>query len=71
MAADDELTPTELINVTGKRNAAQQARALVAMGVPFTFLVRAVKVSRAAAEVHELLPKARPTGGIDFGAVRR
>lgn len=68
----DELTPTELANITGKRNAAQQARALVAMGVPFTFLVRSVKVTRAAAEVHELLPKApRATGGIDFSAVRR
>ena len=34
MAADDELTPTELINVTGKRNAAQQARAAAVVDCP-------------------------------------
>lgn len=68
---NDDLTPAELAAITGKRTAAQQAKALIGMGVPFTFLVRAVKVSRAAAEVHQLLPQVRPTGGIDFSAVRR
>lgn len=67
----DDLTPAELAIITGKRNPAQQAKALVSMGVPFEFLVRAVRVSRAAAEVHQLLPKARPAGGVDFAAVRR
>ena len=67
----EDLTPAELAVITGKRSAVQQAKALMAMGVPFTYLVRAVKVSRAAADVHELLPKARPAGGIDFAAVRR
>jgi hypothetical protein len=67
----DDLTPAELAQITGKRNVAQQAKALIGMGVPFVFLVRAVRVTRAAAEVHQLLPQARPAGGIDFGAVRR
>lgn len=65
------LTAAEVAKITGKRTAPQQARVLLKMGVPFRYLVRAVEVSRKAAEVHELLPEARPAGGIDFGAVRR
>lgn len=71
MTAEDHLTPAELTQITGKTKAPQQAKALIGMGVPFTYLVRAVRVSRAAAEVHQLLPQSRPAGGIDFGAVRR
>lgn len=55
--SDDDLKPSEVAEVTGKTAPAAQAKRLIAMGVPFTFLGRAVRVSRAAAVAHEIMPK--------------
>jgi hypothetical protein len=66
----DDLTPAELAAVTGKTRAASQAAALARRGVPFTFLGRSVKVARAVAQAHALLPQARAVGGVDFSRVR-
>lgn len=59
---DDDLKPAEVAEVTGKKTLAAQARRLIAMGVPFSYLGHAVRVSRAAAVAHEIMPKptARP-----------
>ena len=70
MPPDDTLTPAELKDATGKARAASQAAVLAKRGVPFTFLGHAVKVSRAVAAAHALLPD-RPRGsGINFAAIR-
>ncbi len=69
MSADD-LTPAELAEITGKRRAPSQAAVLARMGVPFVFLGRAVRVSRAVAAAHALLPQRAAASGIDFAAVR-
>jgi hypothetical protein len=66
----DELTPAELIEITGKKRAALQAAVLARQGVPFVFLGRAVKVARAVAMAHALLPERQRPAGIDFNAVR-
>ena len=67
----DDLTPSELAMITGKPRPAQQAAELAKRGVPFVFSGRAVRVSRIVAQAHELVAERRPTGGIDFSAVRR
>lgn len=69
MNATITLTAEELLEVTKKRRAASQAAVLARMGVPFEFLGRSVKVDRAVALAHALLPNARPTG-IDLSRVR-
>ena len=66
----DDLTPAEVAAITGKKRAASQAAALARMGVPFAFLGRAVKVARAVAQAHALLPHARQASGVDFSRVR-
>jgi hypothetical protein len=66
----DDLSPVELAEITGKRKAALQAAVLARQGVPFVFLGRSVKVARAVALAHALLPEARRPAGIDFSAVR-
>jgi hypothetical protein len=66
---EELLTPAELAAATGKKNAAAQAAVLARRGVPFTFLGRAVKVARAVAEAHAILPQ-RPAGGVNFARVR-
>lgn len=63
------LTPSELVEATGKRRAASQAAVLARKGVPFSFMGRSVLVDRAVALAHALLPNARPTG-IDLSRVR-
>jgi hypothetical protein len=65
----DTLTPAELVEITGKKRAALQAAVLARQGVPFVFLGRTIKVARAVAQAHALLPDRRPAG-IDFAAVR-
>jgi hypothetical protein len=67
----DDLTPAELVTITGKPKPAQQAAELAKRGVPFVFSGRAVRVSRVVAQAHELVVERRPAGGIDFGAVLR
>lgn len=67
---DDELTAAELVEITGKKRAALQAAVLARQGVPFVFLGRAVKVARAVAQAHALLPERQRPAGIDFSAVR-
>lgn len=66
----DELTPQELAEVTGKKRPASQAAVLARQGVPFTFLGRAIKVSRQIAQAHALLPERRAASGVDFTLVR-
>jgi Domain of unknown function (DUF4224) len=66
---DDDLTPIELVAITGKSRAASQAAVLARQGVPFQFLGRAVKVARAVAEAHALLPPQRPAG-VNFSRIR-
>ncbi len=63
------LTPDEVAKITGKRRAAAQAAALARMGVPFAFLGRAVRLERAVALAHALLPEGRPSG-VDLSRVR-
>lgn len=67
---DDLLTPAEVVAATGKARAASQAAVLARKGVPFTFVGHAVKVARAVAMAHALLPERRPVGGIQFDRVR-
>lgn len=70
MTADD-LTPAEVAQITGKTRAASQAAALARLGVPFVFLGRAVRVARAVAQAHALLPdRPHQPGGVDFSRVR-
>lgn len=67
----DELTPAELAQVTGKARAASQAAVLAKRGVPFVFVGHAVKLARAVAQAHALLPERQArAGGVDFSAVR-
>jgi len=67
----DELSPAEVVEITGKTRAASQAAKLAKLGVPFVFLGRAVKVARSVAQAHALLPQARAAvGGVDFSRVR-
>lgn len=70
--AEPHLDPTELVQATGKRQAASQAAVLARLGVPFVFLGRAVRVDRQVAVAHALLhPDSRPAGGgIDLSKVR-
>lgn len=51
----DDLTAAEVAEITGKARPVPQAKKLADMGVPFVFLGRAVRVTRAAAVAHELL----------------
>ena len=67
---DPALTQAELVEITRKTRAASQAAALARMGVPFTFLGRAVRVDRAIALAHALLPEPQRAAGIDFSAVK-
>lgn len=69
---DDSLSPAEIAQITGKTRAASQAAALAKLGVPFIFLGRAVKVARAVAQAHALLPERQQqtAGGVDFSRVR-
>ena len=65
------LTPSEVVELTGKRIAASQASWLAKRGIPFIFLGRSVQVLRVVAVAHGALPAAkRPAGGIDFSKVR-
>ena len=66
----DELTPSELAAITGKRRVVSQAAVLARLGVPFHFLGRAIRVSRQVALAHELLPKSRAASGLDFSLIR-
>ena len=67
----DELSPAEVAQITGKTRAASQAAVLARLGVPFVFLGRAVKVARAVAQAHALLPQSsHRTAGVDFSRVR-
>lgn len=66
----DTLTPAELTAATGKTRAASQAAVLARMGVPFVFLGRAIRVDRAVATAHALLPQTRQHQGVDFSRVR-
>jgi len=66
----DELSPAELAEVTGKARAASQAAVLARMGVPFVFLGRAVRVARTVAQAHALLPPSRDVCGVDFSRVK-
>ena len=68
----DDLTPEEVKAITGKSRPASQAVALARMGVPFVFLGRAVRVARAVAQAHALLPDRQPAAatGVDFSRVR-
>jgi hypothetical protein len=52
------LSPSELCEITGKRQAAAQAAVLAKLGVPFEFLGRSIRVDRVVAQAHALLPKA-------------
>ena len=68
---EDPLSAAELAEVTGKRRAPSQAAVLARMGVPFIFLGRAVRVSRAIAQAHALLPDTpQAVTGVDFSRVR-
>jgi hypothetical protein len=67
----DELTAKELVEITGKTRPASQAAVLARQGIPFTFLGRAVRVSRQVAQAHALLPQvASKASGVDFSLVR-
>lgn len=66
---DDTLTPAELRAITGKAQAKSQAAALARMGLPFSFNGRAVKLDRAVARAHELLPS-RQASGVRLDLVR-
>jgi len=67
----DELSPAEVAEVTGRTRAASQAAALARLGVPFVFMGRAVKVARTVAIAHALLPQSRAVvGGVDFSRVK-
>ena len=65
----DDLTPAEVVEITGKKRAAAQAAALAKLGVPFVFLGRAVRVARNVAQAHALLPD-RVRAGVDLSRVR-
>ena len=66
----DDLTPAEVVAITGKNRAASQAAVLAKMGVPFVFQGRAVRVERTVAQAHALVPERRAAGGVDFSRVR-
>jgi hypothetical protein len=65
-----DLTPSEVVAVTGKTRASSQAAVLARRGVPFVFVGNAVKVARAVAQAFELLPPPRQGAGVDFSRVR-
>lgn len=65
----DTLTEADVARITGKTRPASQAAVLAKRGVPFTFLGSSVRVVRAVAEAHALLPQAKPAG-VDFSRVR-
>lgn len=63
------LSDADVTRITGKTRPASQAAVLAKRGVPFTFLGRSVRVVRAVAEAHALLPPQR-TAGVDFSRIR-
>jgi hypothetical protein len=65
----DELTPTEVAEVTGKRRPAAQAAELAKRGIAFQFTGQGVRVLRAVAMAYDLLP-ASQRRGINLQAVR-
>lgn len=65
----DELSQAEVAEITGKKRAASQAAVLAKLGVPFVFLGRSVRVARAVAQAHSLLPE-RVARGFDLSRVR-
>jgi len=68
--AEDPLSPTELRAITGKAQAKSQAAVLARWGLPFRYTGRAVVLDRAVARAHELLPMARPSGGVRLDLAR-
>lgn len=68
--SDETLTPAELVEATGKTKPAAQAAVLAKRGIPFAFLGRAVRVQRAVAQAHALIPEKTRRGGVDLAAVR-
>jgi len=67
--AADELTAAEVAEITGKKNAAQQAAELARRRIAFVFNGATVRVSRAVAAAYELLPQAH-TRGPDMSQVK-
>lgn len=69
MPPRENLTPAELVQITGKRDAASQASVLARRGIPFVFAGRSVAVDRRVAEAHLALP-GDGRRGVDMEAVR-
>lgn len=61
-ASDDELSPAELATITGFKRVSTQARMLVQMRIPFTFSRANIKVLRAVALEHEIMPPGGDAG---------
>lgn len=68
--ADDTLTAAEIKAITGKAQPKSQAAVLARLGLPFRYTGRAVLLERSVARAHELMPSARPGGGVRLDLVR-
>ena len=62
------LTDAEVAEITGKKNAAQQAAALARRRIAYTFTGSRVKVDRAVALAYELMPE-QQSFGVDVSKV--
>jgi hypothetical protein len=65
----DTLTPAEIAEVTGRVRVHAQAAELARRGVPFTFLGKAIKLSREVANAFAMTPQPQRRG-VDFSQVR-
>ena len=62
------LTDAEVAEITGKKNAAQQAAALAKRRIAYVYTGSRVKVERAVALAYELMPE-QQSSGVDFSKV--
>jgi hypothetical protein len=65
----EELSPAELVEVTGKKRPASQAAELAKRGIAFVFTGKGVRVRREVAMAYELMPAPAHTGP-DFSRIR-
>jgi len=69
LQSNDELTPAEIAEATGKKRPAAQAAELARRGIAYGFTGSRVKVDRAVALAYELLPQSQ-NRGVDLSKVR-
>lgn len=70
MSQQPELTPAELVEITGKRRPASQAAELAKRGIAFVFTGRGLKVRREVAMAYELMPANDSGWTLDTSKIR-